>query len=346
MAGQDKASMNDDSEIMAVTAVELLAILLDHAGNSEPVGVIGPPGGGKTELVMQAAEAIGKPFLSPFNLSLSDGVDLNGIPAFSEDRTSVNWVKDKRWIMAAQSPTTVLLDEFSQAQLQAMNPAASIIHEKRIGELYLNPQTWVVWTGNRAQDKCGTNRIPGHIYNRSYLYELHYSAKEHVEYEVQHADTIDMLTLRYLRMKGDEAYKYDPAKQVNPTPRAWSTIMRKLHTKPDTPLATIAGRIGRGFATELLAFRALAPQLPSVEEVLLTPEKARVPEAVSAQFLITDMLADQATVNTFEALVKYGKRLPPEMQAKFVKDSITRHPEVASTKSFVEWGVKFAEVLR
>ena len=123
--------------------------------------------------------------------------------------------------------------------------------------------------------------------------------------------------------------------------------MRKLKNNPDIPFATVAGRIGKGMASELMAFRDLAPTLPSVEEVLMNPKGAKLPsENTSAQFLITDMLADQATFNTFDALVEYAKRMPPEMQAKFVKDSMKRHPEVAGTPAFVQWGVKFAEVLR
>ena len=96
--------------------------------------------------------------------------------------------------------------------------------------------------------------------------------------------------------------------------------MRKLKNNPDVPFATVAGRIGKGMASELMAFRDLAPTLPSVEEVLMNPKGAKLPsENTSAQFLITDMLADQATFNTFDSLVEYAKRMPPEMQAKFVK---------------------------
>jgi hypothetical protein len=156
----------------------------------------------------------------------------------------------------------------------------------------------------------------------------------------------DLLTVRFLRMKGDQAFYFDPANTINATPRQWTNVSKKLFKQPTTHMATIAGLIGKGNAAELMAFRDLAPQLPSPEEVLLSPTSARVPDGVSAQFLVTDMLADSAGVNTFDALVTYAKRLPPEMQAKFVKDSMKRKPEVASTPAFVQWGVKFAEVLR
>src|SRR3990167_1266327 len=154
-----------------------------------------------------------------------------------------------------------------------------------------------------------------------------------------------MLTLRFLRMKGDAALAYDPAKEVNSTMRGWSAVMRLLKVDATTHFATLAGRIGRGLATELMAFRNLAPMLPSVEEVLLNPTKASVPENPSALFLISDMMADKATANNFDALVEYAKRIPPEFQAAFVKSSLQRKPEVASTSSFTQWGVGFAAVL-
>jgi hypothetical protein len=152
--------------------------------------------------------------------------------------------------------------------------------------------------------------------------------------------------MRYLRMKGDAAISFDPNKKINATSRSWTRVAKKLFSKPDASFATVAGMLGKGIASELMAFRALAPTLPSPEEVELNPKGARVPENISAQFLITDMLADRAHFNNFDVLVEYAQRLAPEMQAKFVKDSITRCPEVQGTKSFVAWGVKFAEVLR
>ena len=342
---KDKTQLLDDSEFIIVHPKEFKKICIDHAYNSESVGVIGPPGCGKTEIVCQVADIVGKPMLSPFNCVLSDGVDMKGIPSFNHDKTSVTWVKDKRWLTAVEIATTILADELGQGNTGSMNSMASVIQEKRIDDVYLHPDTWVVWTGNRQQDKCGTTRIPAHIYNRSFMYELAVSAQDHIEYEIARADT-DILTCRYLRMKGDTAYTFDPAQIVNATARAWSVVARKLFKNPDTTMPTIAGRIGRGMATELMAFRKIFHTLPPQEEVLLTPKKARVPEEISAQFLITDMLVDIASANNFDSLVTYIKRMTPDMQAKFVSDAMQRHPEVVSTRAFTEWGVKFNDVLR
>lgn len=332
-----------ESEIVELSPKELLPRLIEHALAAEPVGLIGPPGSAKSELTAQAAEAANLP-LFVNNREMQDVTDDKGLPMRDTDNAhQLVWYKDKKWMV--NYPFANFMDELPRASVAVMGSSASLLLENRLDDLYLPKGTWHIWAGNRTSDRAGANRVPSIIYNRCYMYATAYDSESQIEHMLTMPD-IDHLTMRYLRMKGDTAFQFDPNKVINSTPRSWTTIARRLFTHPDTVYATIAGRIGKGFATELMAFRNLAPQLPSVEEVLLNASKARIPESVSGQFLVTDMLADQASTNTFDALVEYAKRLPPEMQAKFVKDSMIRKPEVANTKAFVAWGVKFAEVLR
>lgn len=337
------ASIVDDSPIPQVTPSALYDIALDHAENAETLIIMGPPGGGKSEIVTQVAEQVNKPVIYPYNLASCDGSEFKGIPNIAESKDRLVWLKEGRWYL--DYATTAFIDEYGQGSVPAQNSCSSLLLENRVDDIYLHPDTWRVIAMNRLQDRAGTTRTPNQIPNRGTVVELIYSAEDHIAHEIQRDDT-DMLTIRFLRMKGDTAYSYDPGVMINSTPRQWSWVGRKLFRNPDTPFTTIAGRVGKGFATELMAFRDLAPQLPTKEEVLMMPTKARVPDSVSAQFLITDMLADAASVNTFDALVEYAKRMPAEMQAKFVKDSMQRHAEVTSTKAFTQWAVKFAEVLR
>ena len=339
----DKAMANE-SELVQLTPDELLPILIDAAKCGESVGVEGPPGGGKSEVITQAALAAGKPILCPYNLELSDQTEGKGIPFRDLDNPAqFIWLKDKRWLQ--DFAFTNFMDELPRAPVPVQGTAATLLLENRIDDIYLPKGTWHSWAGNRTSDKAGANRVPTIIYQRCDMYEMVYSSESQIRHMLIQPD-MDLLTIRFLRMKGDAAFDFDPNKKINSTPRSWSTVARKLYANPDTPFATIAGKITKGFASELMAFRALAPTLPSPEEVMLNPTGARVPENMSAQFLVTDMLADQASFNTFDALVEYAKRLPSEFQAKFIKDSMKRDPSIMSTKAFVAWGVKFAPVLR
>lgn len=333
----------NESELVELTPSELLPLLVAHAQAGESVGIEGPPGGGKSEIVAQAAEAAGLPlFIS--NAELEDTIDDKGLPFRDQDNNNqVVYLKPKKYMI--DYPAAFFHDELPRATVPVQGTKATLLLENRVDDLYLPKGTWHVWAGNRTSDRAGANRVPTIIYNRCYMYGMRYSAEDQVEYMLTRND-LDLLTMRFLRMKGDEALQFDSARKINPTPRAWTAVAQKLYHDSSTHFSTIAGRIGKGFASELMAFRDLAPQLPSPEEIMLNPTGARVPENTSAQFLVSDLLADRASANTFDTLVTYAKRLPPEMQAKFVKDSMKRKPEVASTKAFVDWGVKFAEVLR
>ena len=342
MSTQNNA-LEQDSEIIELTPKELLPILIDHAINGEAVGIEGPPGSGKSELVAAAAKAAGLPLMI-LNLELSDTTDGKGLPFRDPDnKNQVVWLKDKRWLV--DYPFANFMDELPRATVPVQGTAATLLLENRIDDLRLPKGTWHPWAGNRTTDKAGANRVPSIIYQRSFMCATKYDAESQVEHMLTQSD-LDLLTIRYLRMKGDAAISFDPNKKINATSRSWTMVAKKLFSKPDAPFATVAGLLGKGVASELMAFRALAPTLPSPEEVELNPKGARVPENISAQFLITDMLADRASFNNFDTLVEYAQRLAPEMQAKFIKDSITRTPEVQGTRAFTEWGVKFAEVLR
>lgn len=340
---QDAKAIEQNGELIELSPKELLPILIDHAKHGEAVGIMGPPGSAKSEMVAQAAKAAGLPMMI-LNLELSDTTDGKGLPFRDPDnKNQVVWLKDKRWLV--DYPFVNFMDELPRATVPVQGTAATLLLENRIDDLYLPQGMWHVWAGNRTTDKAGANRVPTIIYNRCYMYATKYDAESQVEWMLTQND-VDLLTMRFLRMKGDAAFSFDPNMTINATPRAWTTVARKLFAQPSAPFPTIAGKIGKGVASELLSFRDLAPTLPSPEEVLLNPKAARVPENLSAQFLITDMLADNASFNNFDTLVEYAQRMVPEVQAKFVKDCITRAPEVQGTKSFVSWGVKFAEVLR
>jgi hypothetical protein len=361
MASNPNNLLADESELCELTPKELLPILIEHAIAGEAVGIEGAPGGGKSDIVKQAAMLAGKPMLPPMNLELSDSTDMKGLPAFSDDKLTHHWAKDKRWL----HPTafTNFMDELPRGSIPAQGAACMALLENRIDDLYLPDGTWHVWAGNRTQDRAGANRVPSIVYQRCSMYGLRYDAQSQIEYMLDlPEEEVDLLTLRFLRMKGDGAMSFDPAKKINATPRSWTWVSRYIASthQPDPaaasataqqaaprPLhyATIAGKIGKGMATELMAFRELAPQLPPIEQIIMAPDSAKVPDNVSALFLVTDSMADKAGLGTFDAMVTYAKRLPPEFQAAFVNSAVKRHSEVTATRGFISWGLSFTSNL-
>lgn len=334
-----------------------------HGQYRQPVIALSAPGIGKSSIFRKVFNRLGMDHHT-INLALSDGTDLKGMPTFTDHRgmKAIKWAKEH--VFLDNKPIVIFLDELFQAQTQVMNAAAPIILEYRIDDVTLHPGSWVCGASNRLEDKAGANRAPSHIPNRAtILPNLAISVDEWAEYILEGGSskvvvgeykaplaapkTRDWRVAQFLRMKHEALTKFDPSELINATPRQWEWVAQYNEVLPDNiAYDVIAGRVGEGHATGLRAFIKVQSKIPSKEEILLRPKKASVPEEASALYLVTGMLAQASNATTFDSVCQYAERIPPEFQAMLVKDAMRISPEVTSTKAFVQWGVKFAEVLR
>jgi hypothetical protein len=342
---------------------QLREALLFHGRYRQPVIALAQPGVGKSTIFRQVFDELGLPHHT-VNLALSDGTDLKGMPTFTDHNgaKAIRWAKET--VFLSKNPMAIFLDEIFQAQTQVMNAAAPVILENRVDDVFLHAGSWVCGASNRTEDKAGTNRVPSHIPNRcTLLYGPDVNVDEWTEYLLQggsskthrgeYQDPLpapidrDWRVGQFLRMKPNYISEFEPTEMINATPRQWEWVAQFLPVIPESVRFDILhGRIGKGRASELLAFIKIQDQLPTKEEILLRPTKAKVPDEPSALYIVTGMLAQASNATTFDSVCKYAERIPPEFQAMLVKDAMTIAPEITSTKAFVSWGVKFAEVLR
>lgn len=337
-----------------------------HGQYRQPMVALAQPGVGKSKIIDRVGQRLGFDHRVPLNLALSDGTDMKGLPTFVDNADfgkAVRWVKEE--VLLRKRPVMIFLDEIFQGMTQVQNAAAPIILEQRVDDIYLPEGSWVVAASNRSEDKAGTNRVPSHIPNRATIingpdisvdefseYMLDGGSSKQVkgQYEppLKAPTDRDIRVIQFVRMKGEKALSdFDPNRLVNPTPRQWEWVAQFLPVMPEAVMFdVVGGRVGEGLAAELKAFMKIADQLPSREKILLEPKKTPVPEEPSALYLVTGMLAQVASATNFDSICTYMQRVPPEFQAMLVKDAMHQHPEITSTKAFVNWGVKFAEVLR
>ena len=104
--------------------------------------------------------------------------------------------------------------------------------------------------------------------------------------------------------------------------------------------------MGPAAASELVGFLRLFRQLPSIDEILLSPATATVPEEPSAQIAIATALGRVLSDSSVGRVLKYLDRMPTEMRVMAVRDAAARDTAITHTPEFVRFGVEYREVIQ
>lgn len=183
----------------------------------------------------------------------------------------------------------LFMDEITQAVPTIMAAAFQIVLDRRSGTYVIPKDVWMVAAGNRRQDRAGVNELPSPLRSRMGWIELEApNHKETMEYFLEKG--FHKAILGYLEYRQNALYHFDPkafmasteaGDSTFPCPRTWefaSNYFNRLETLSDTERKEkfpdhavqmdMNGIIGRGAASELMAFIKLYHKLPSPLEVL------------------------------------------------------------------------------
>jgi len=90
----------------------------------------------------------------------------------------------------------------------------------------------------------------------------------------------------------------------------------------------------------LVAFLRLFRDLPSIDEILLNPDKAPLPAEPSAQIAIATALGRILTDHSIAKGMQYLDRMPTEMRVLAIRDAAAQNRGITHTPEFVRFGVE------
>jgi hypothetical protein len=130
-----------------------------------------------------------------------------------------------------------------------------------------------------------------------------------------------------------------------------SNVLKGLGNRAGAASAAIEaqmleGTIGPSATAEFVGFLRLFRQLPSIDEILLSPETAPLPGDPSAQIAIATALGRAMSDHSVAKGAKYLDRMPTEMRVLAMRDAAARDRAITHTPEFVRFGVEHAEVLQ
>lgn len=301
------------------------------------------PGLGKTQIVAQAAQelnigfmAIHAPLLQP------EDYGMPVVHGTKKDQLKFIVSAEKFPLVGSDCPDEgiFLIDELPQADQSAQKILANLVQEREIHGQKIKPGWSIVATGNRQSDRAGANRILGHLSNRLTRVELEASLDDWTQWALE--NDVKSEVVAFIRFRPQLLTNYDSKNDINATPRAWvEGVSARIDFLPKTlEHAVFSGDVGIGPASEFLAFLKIFRNLPNPDAVFLNPKKVEMPKDPATLYAITGALVSRITEVNFGKALEYVKRMPPEFSVLFVKDSMTKCPDIQSTKDFITWASK------
>jgi len=179
------------------------------------------------------------------------------------------WPTDPNW------EGIIFLDELPNAMLGTQHSAYQVILDHVAGDHRFPKGCVFVGAGNRDTDNAGTTEMPGPLVNRMIMVEVDYDLDVWIEdYAIPfrlHPNIIG-----FLKQFPEHFYTGDVENRstaVFASPRQWATVSGTLYDydkyRPSDYLTevAIAGTVGEGLDTEVMAYHARASELPKIEDV-------------------------------------------------------------------------------
>lgn len=305
--------------------------------------ILGAPGGGKSACARDVVSELGFDNVVEFTASLRDPVDVLGTPNNAGEYTK--WIPPEEFyqLRAGQGRCALILEELSDAPIPMQNALCGVIYDRRAGNLKLSDELHIIATGNRTEDKSGANRITSKLANRTRRFDFVENIDDWTEWALD--NDIDPVLIQFVRFRPGLLSDFDANRFANPTPRAWERVNAIPSTLPEQLFFdNVAGEVGEGAAAEFTGFRKIYMSLPDVDSILLDPDRADVPSDPATLFALTGALARKSTKDNFDRVSKYLQRLTPEFNVMTIKDAIKLQPAIKTSRSFIEWASKNAEV--
>ena len=360
------------------------AVRLAYEAGREPVMLRGAPGIGKSAGMLEACRQLAellklkggvwqwgdaiadgltiKDYFGFVDVRLSqcDPVDVGGLPVAdhetgSQSRLSPAWFPHKGRVDLPDYGI-VALEEIVSAPQSVQAAAYQLTLDRRINDRVMKPGWGMVLTGNRMTDGGVVFKMPTPLANRV----THLDIESHFDSWREWAldSDVDLSVVAFISFRPDLLNTFDDhvTKKLKgdafATERTWEKASKYCLTgAPDAALLPLlAGCLSEGVATEFYGFRKVWHSMPNIDQILIDPKGAPVPDDSATQFAVATALAQRAEPTNTDVILTYAERFAderqrPEIMALCVKDMLRKNPMCATTKAFNQWASKYSDLI-
>ena len=353
-----------------------LVPLLKATVGVAPVMIWGAPGIGKTQIIQDNVEDIFAAAAADRGIKVSkdakvelferrindyDLLDFGGLP-FNDGGVQRRAVPDIWPGVAGDRKVygVLFLDEFAQAAREKQTIIQRLFDEGRIGDYVLpgHPKSdptgerglvFIVLASNRQSDRANSHGVGSQTGTRLIHVTFEPDTSDWIDWA--NANNIDPTVVAFIRQQPEYLHKLDPKQTTGATPRGWAILSKIVGKALPSSIEMIAyaGVVGEEAARAYLALIHAARSI-NIDEALVDPEGAEIPQEVGHQFATASLLIRRATTENFDNIVRYVERVgagefsTPEI-AVFVVEAIKRRaPVLAETVTYRDFSLRWADI--
>lgn len=300
----------------------------------------GMPGIGKSDVVRQIAKKRGIGLIDK-RLAQSDPTELKGFPVPDLKGGTMRFLRDE--MLPTEGEGILFLDELPQAPLAVQAAAYQLILDRKLNTYTLPPGWTILAAGNRAKDRSISNQMPAALANRFVHLEVR-ADPDDWQLWAAGPGKIHPLVRGYLRFRPGNlcVEAIEPGARSFHTPRSWEFASRIIDQKldnPDVNLALLSGTLGEGVAAEILGYIRDHSSVVNIDQIMMNPGKAPVPETPGALYAVCAALQDYTSLGNIDRVMEYIERLPREFQSVYMS-SIMADNDLADCNATTQWIVK------
>ena len=312
------------------------------------VCIEGPPGVGKTSIIREIAYEQNMHYIEHHLPTMP--VEDFGIPNVLGTAEYFNY-KLPEWYPAKGSKWDdgkggiLCFDDRNQAGSDLQKVLRNIQQAKNLHGVPMADGWKVVSTGNRQEDRAGSNRVLSHLRDTETVLTLEAHLDDWCKFAVENG--VNPIVTTYLRWKPGNLHNMEAHLDIGASPRSWTEgVSPNIGLVPaEAEMEVFAGDVGEGIAAELVGFMRIYRNLPNIDNVLLNPDTATVPEDVQTKYALAGSIAERATAANFDRVCRYADRMGDDFSVLAVSYAARKNAEVMDTKAFTQWSLDHQNVL-
>lgn len=330
--------------MVTINSKQLKEVLQIMVPKKEPILVVGTPGVGKTDIVLQVTKELDADIIIMHPVT-SDPTDFKGFPVNTfnqeKDRDEAHFLPfgDLQKLIDATKLTVCFFDDFGQAPPSVQAAAMQLILGRRINGFKVSDEVVFIAATNRKQDRAGVNGILEPVKSRFTIFSMVPDLEGWCEWALK--TDIHPALIQFIRYRPSLLNDFNPTSDMSnsPNPRTIATCSRhlKLSMSKDIEFASLVGAAGEGFAIELSAFIDIYRALPDADSIINEPKKFKAPKELDKLFAICGAISYRVTKENFANIIEISEKLTADFRIMMIKDCLIRNSELVKTDEFREW---------